>query len=291
MGQYGRAASSELRSQRHTLTVRQTRANPSIIVIRGLSVTSIGIALNYGPRMTLMRRVHTDHPHLTGLKDPKILSKPIPVCARLNQLPKHEEGNAETGRRAETKMSLPTRIIATTFAIIAPAVVSAAQTPEPASPPTIQILSQKWSKIAIVQDSEEPDYNVIPAPSRSPAPNQTRTLKATRYLFEAKVKNIGDKVIRAMRWDYVFTDPDTQDEIDRRRFYSTITIHPNHEKTLEGYTRSAPMEIVSARALRNERVVIECITLSDGTTWRLPSYKGKCAPTKQVRPPPPSQPG
>jgi hypothetical protein len=189
-------------------------------------------------------------------------------------------------------MSSPSRLIAIFFAIIAAAITAPAQSPEQASPPHIQILSQKWSKIAIVQESEEPDYNVIPAPSRSPAPNQPRTLKGTRYLFEAKVKNIGDKVVRAMRWDYVFTDPDTQEEVDRRRFYSTVTIHPNHEKTLEGYTRSAPISIVSAgvsaRALRNEQVVIECITLLDGSTWRLPSFKGSCSPAKSSKPTGPS---
>lgn len=185
-------------------------------------------------------------------------------------------------------MSSPTRIISILFVIIG-AVAALAQTPEQ-SPPNVQILSQKWSKIAIVQDSEEPDYDVMPAPSRSPAPNQPRTLKGTRYVYEAKVKNTGDREIRAMRWDYVFTDPETQEEVDRRRFYSTVTIHPNHEKTLEGYTRSAPMSMVSARvsarALRNERVVIECIKLSDGTTWRLPSFQGSCAPAKIVKSPP-----
>jgi hypothetical protein len=184
-------------------------------------------------------------------------------------------------------MSSPTSITAVAFAMIV-AAVTPAQTPELAAPPHIQVLSQKWSKIAIVQDSEEPDYNVIPAPSRSPAPNQPRTLKGTRYLYEAKVKNIGDRIIRAMRWDYVFMDPSTQEEVDRRRFYSTVTIHPNHEKTLEGYTRSATMSMVSAQisapALRNERVVIECITLSDGSTWRLPSFKGSCSPVKSSRP-------
>lgn len=183
-------------------------------------------------------------------------------------------------------MSSPTRITAVAFAIIV-AAATYAQTPEAASPPHIQILSQKWSKIAIVQDSEEPDYNVIPAPSRSPSPNQPRTLKGTRYVYEAKVKYIGDRIIRAMRWDYVFIDPSTQEEVDRRRFYSTVTIHPNHEKTLEGYTRSAPMSMVSAQisepALRNERVVNECITLSDGSTWRLPSFKGSCSPVKSPR--------
>lgn len=183
-------------------------------------------------------------------------------------------------------MRLSFKIIATISISIAAAGSSSAQTSEQASPPNVQILGQKWSRIAIVQESEEPDYNVIPAPSRSPAPNQPRTLQGTRYLYEAKVKNIGDRIIRAMRWDYVFTDPDTKEEIDRRRFYSSVTIQPNHEKTLEGYTRSAPVGMVSARPLSNERVIIECITLSDGTTWRLPTFKGNCAPNKTVKPPP-----
>jgi|ERR1041384_267974 hypothetical protein len=188
-------------------------------------------------------------------------------------------------------MRLPVLIIATTSVIVAAAASAPAQSSEQTTPPNVQILNQKWSRIAIVQDSDEPDFNVIPAPSRSPSPNQPRTLKVTRYLYEAKVRNIGDKIIKAMRWDYVFTDPETREEIDRRRFYSTVTIHPNHEKTLEGYTRSAPLQIVSARALGNERVIIECITLSDGTTWRLPSFKGNCVPAKAVKPAPKPQPG
>jgi hypothetical protein len=180
-------------------------------------------------------------------------------------------------------MRLPAMILATSLFVIAVENSSYAQTLEQ-NPPNVQILSQKWSRIAIVQDSDEPDFNVIPAPSRTPAPNQPRTLKVTRYFYEAKVRNIGDKIIRAMRWDYVFTDPDTREEIDRRRFYSTVTIQPNHEKRLEGYTRSAPLSLVSAQDRVNERVIIECITLSDGSTWRLPSFKGSCSPAKSTRP-------
>lgn len=180
------------------------------------------------------------------------------------------------------------KALAMAFIIAAAATVGRAQTPNSDHiPPNVQILSQKWLKIAVVQVTDRPDYDVIPAPSRSsPPPNQTRTIQGTRYLYEAKVRNTGDRVIRAMRWDYVFTDPVTLDEVDRRRFYSTVTIHPNQEKTLEGYTRSAPTGIVSATALPSERVVIECITLSDGSTWRLPSFRGSCSPAKSPKPVP-----
>jgi hypothetical protein len=181
------------------------------------------------------------------------------------------------------------KYIATLLVIACAGIVAYAQEPRSEhTPPNVEILSQKWSKVAVVQVTDRPDYDVIPAPGRSSPPPRIRTLQATRYVYEARVRNTGDQDIRAMRWDYVFVDPDTQEEIERRRFYSTVTIHPNHEKTLEGYTRSAPSAIVSARALPAERVVIECITLSDGTTWRLPSYKGKCSPDKSPKPPPQS---
>jgi hypothetical protein len=142
------------------------------------------------------------------------------------------------------------KAIAILFIIAATAMVASAQTSGPDhAPPNVKILSQKWSKTVIVQVTDRPDYDVIPAPSRSsPPPSQTRTLQSTRYVYEAKVRNTGDKDIRAMRWDYVFIDAET--EVDRRRFYSTVTIHPNHEKTLEGYTRSAPTATVSATACR-----------------------------------------
>jgi hypothetical protein len=168
--------------------------------------------------------------------------------------------------------------------IAVPAIVASAQIPNTDhASPHVQVLSQKWSKISLVQLTERPDYGeVMPAPSsQSRPPRRSPIVSSTRYLYEAKVRNAGDKVIRAMRWDYVFTDPETKEEIDRRRFYSTVTIHPNQEKTLEGYTRSSPIEIVSVRALPVEQVIVECITLSDGSTWRLPSFKGSCKPVKQ----------
>lgn len=178
------------------------------------------------------------------------------------------------------------KAIAIPFIIAATAMAASAQTSDSdKTPPNVKVLSHKWSKTVIVQVTDRPDYDVIPAPSRSsPPPSQTRTLQGTRYVYEAKVRNTGDKDIRAMRWDYVFTDPMTEGEVDRRRFYSTVTIHPNHEKTLEGYTRSAPTATVSATAPPSERVVIECITLSDGSTWRLPSFKGSCSPGKSSKP-------
>ena len=172
------------------------------------------------------------------------------------------------------------------FIIVATAIVAPAQSSNSDhAPPNVTVLSRKWSKTVIVQVTDRPDYDVIPAPSRSSPPSsQPRTLQSTRYVYEARVRNTSDKDIRAMRWDYVFTDPETEGEVDRRRFYSTVTIHPNHEKTLEGYTRSAPTATVSATAVPSERVVIECITLSDGSTWRLPSFKGSCGPPKSPRP-------
>lgn len=178
------------------------------------------------------------------------------------------------------------KAIAIPFLIAASAIAASAQISNPDhAPPNVQVLRQKWSRVSLVQLTERPEYaEVIPPPRpQQRPPRQSPIVSDTRYVYEATVRNAGDKVIRAMRWDYVFTDPETKEEVDRRRFYSTVTINPNQEKKLEGYTRSAPLEIVSANALRAEQVVVECITLSDGSTWRLPSFKGSCRPAKSPR--------
>ena len=164
--------------------------------------------------------------------------------------------------------------IATVFVIVASAIVSLAQTGPEQQPPNVEILSHKWSKIAILSRR---DYDNVFDPSRSShEEREAQKSQSTRYAYEIKVRNTGDNVIRAIRWDYVFFEPETRVELGRRRFYSPVTLRPKQEKKLEGITRYAPTPIVSAKGLQTERVVIECVILSDGSMWREPSFTGSC---------------
>ena len=164
--------------------------------------------------------------------------------------------------------------IATVFVIVASAIVSLAQTGPEQQPPNVEILSHKWSKISILSRR---DYDNVFDPSRSShEEREAQKSQSTRYAYEIKVRNTGDNVIRAIRWDYVFFEPETRVELGRRRFYSPVTLRPKQEKKLEGITRYAPTPIVSAKGLQTERVVIECMILSDGSMWREPSFTGSC---------------
>lgn len=164
--------------------------------------------------------------------------------------------------------------IATLFVIVAAAIASLAQTGPEQQPPNVDVLSHKWSKIAILSRR---DYDNVFNPSRSShEEREAQKSQSTRYAYEIKVRNTGDKVIRAIRWDYVFFEPETRVELGRRRFYSPVTLRPKQEKKLEGITRYAPTPIVSAKGLQTERVVIQCVILSDGSIWQEPSFTGSC---------------
>jgi hypothetical protein len=167
--------------------------------------------------------------------------------------------------------------IATWFVIAAAAIVTPAQNGSEQPPPNVEILSHKWSKIAILSGVDRRDYDNVFDPSRaSPQKTEAQRSRSTRYAYEIRVRNSGDKLIRAIRWDYVFTEPETREEIGRRRFYSPVSLRPKQTKKLEGFTRSAPTPIVSAKGLQSERVVVECVILSDGSIWRQPSFKESC---------------
>ena len=164
--------------------------------------------------------------------------------------------------------------IAAVFVVVAAAIVSLAQTGPEQPPPNVDVLSHKWSKISILSRR---DYDNVFDPSRSShEEREAQKSQSTRYAYEIKVRNTGDNVIRAIRWDYVFFEPETRVELGRRRFYSPVTLRPKQEKKLEGITRYAPTPIVSAKGLQTERVVIECVILSDGSMWREPSFTGSC---------------
>ena len=187
------------------------------------------------------------------------------------------------------------KAIGTVLIIVAATVIASSQTGgNDQSPPDVSILSQKWSK-----NFHRLGWDRAPISAASASTHQTgppMTVGPTlgplikEYLYKAKVKNTGLKVIRLIGWNYLFTDSQTQKEIGRHQFYSVEKISPNKEKTLEGRSTSPPTKVVSAGALEknarnpyNERIVINCVAYSDGSMWRHPSYTGRCEPERRRR--------
>ncbi len=95
------------------------------------------------------------------------------------------------------------------------------------------------------------------------------------YVYEIKISNTGLKPIRALVWEYVIFDPDTQREVGHRKFTSEVGIQPGKSKSLTERDAYPPSNVVDApNAGRespgrySEKVVIHHIEYADGSVWQ-----------------------
>ncbi|MBS1788928.1 MAG: hypothetical protein JST85_14455 [Acidobacteria bacterium] len=98
------------------------------------------------------------------------------------------------------------------------------------------------------------------------------------YIYEVKFKNAGAKEIRALTWEYVFSDPATNREVGRRRFVSKVSIGSGKTKTVVENSSSPPTgSIDAAKAGKKsqeqylEQVMIQSIAYADGSEWKAAS--------------------
>ena len=91
------------------------------------------------------------------------------------------------------------------------------------------------------------------------------------------VKNAGKKTLRAVEWEYIFTDAEGQKEEARQTFVSRKKIKPGESKELLHVSTSPPSMTINAMAQGEgshnqsvERVVITRIEYSDGSVWKRP---------------------
>lgn len=97
------------------------------------------------------------------------------------------------------------------------------------------------------------------------------------FVYKVWVQNNGDKVIKAIDWDYVFIDKSAQIEVGRKQFTSEQKISPGKTKELQFFIPSPPTKTINLNALnRRERdgleeaVVVIRVEYSDGTAWQRP---------------------
>jgi hypothetical protein len=118
--------------------------------------------------------------------------------------------------------------------------------------------------------------------ARKPEPvisKPVKTLSKTTeegYRYRASVKNSGVKMIKAVNWMYIFTDPGSGEELARHRFHTRTKIRPGQVKELAEFDHSPPSKVVSAAGLEKsvaqpfvEQVVITRIEYGDGTVWQI----------------------
>lgn len=122
---------------------------------------------------------------------------------------------------------------------------------------------------------------------QAPLPLPTREIVASKrsippgpsvnYLYEAKVKNTGDKTIKMIVWEYLLFDPETDVQIGRHQFIDASKIRPGKSATLVGSTAAPPTGILQVKKdgkeasnKFTERVVIHRIEYDDGSSWQRP---------------------
>lgn len=148
-------------------------------------------------------------------------------------------------------------------------------------PPGLSILNVKWDSFATLTTvssgalAETPDTN----PNRLPLPTQsTSTLVRTQlYVYSFELNNDGPKAIKALAWDFIFTDGATGRELLRYRLAKLQGIATRRKKTVRFTTRLSPPKVVSARALEKSgsspfrpTVALQCVLFADDSTWQAP---------------------
>lgn len=123
---------------------------------------------------------------------------------------------------------------------------------------------RRGSPLQVRDDQEQSAENAKP-----PAP--------PRYLFTYKltIHNRGQKAIKEIDWDYIFTDATTGEELGRREFTSVEKVAPGKRKELNVSVSAPPTKKISVYNLGKnereglvERVVILRIVFDDNTVWQ-----------------------
>jgi hypothetical protein len=110
---------------------------------------------------------------------------------------------------------------------------------------------------APVRPAGGPPGSQVPISRNSEMVEQVEVRRETYML----VKNSGDKIIKTIKWDYVFfSDPAMEREVRRHKFQSKKKIEPGEAKFLSEYVfKRAPS--------RYQKVFINRIEFKDGSVW------------------------
>lgn len=96
------------------------------------------------------------------------------------------------------------------------------------------------------------------------------------YIYSMRVKNVGQKQIDGVAWDYVFVDAVTSKEVGRHQFLSFETLESEKTTTFTSQLRSPPTRLVQTANTNNPskerpryigKAIIQCVLYADDTAW------------------------
>jgi hypothetical protein len=109
------------------------------------------------------------------------------------------------------------------------------------------------------------------------------------YVYSLKVKNVGEKKVRGVFWEYVATDRDGGAELNRRQFISIQGIGPGEVASLRATSPSQPTNLVTpgglgkdARSPFTSSAEIKCVLYADATVWGDGGGDKECAELRRA---------
>jgi hypothetical protein len=157
----------------------------------------------------------------------------------------------------------------------------------PDTPPGVTVLNVKLETFVTTgiptsglpaNVSTNPNGLLLPTQSVANPPPQTRM-----YVYSMELNNEGLKAIKALAWDFIFTDAANKTEMLRHSLANLHQINLHQKKTLRFTTQASPPKTVSASGLSNGRqttfdmsVRIKCLLFTDGSSWEQTNSDDAC---------------
>jgi hypothetical protein len=156
--------------------------------------------------------------------------------------------------------------------------------------PGLEVISRNWTKIVLRPNNSPPTPgsqtivhgdNNQPLEPVDPTPKLVKTPPTREfYRYSATIINRGQKDVRSLMWNYLFSDPVTHAELKKQTGFNGDKIGVNEKKTLLIKSKSSPPRVVNAKAMGGfgsgfeESISIECVEFADGSFWEAASAKG-----------------
>ena len=153
--------------------------------------------------------------------------------------------------------------------------------------PGLKVISVKWTKAVSVLPSESlepdtfkpgqqsPESRVIDRADPPPPMTIDRDRSGWVYTYFVKFRNETGRKIKGVAWDHIFSDPKTNEVLERHAFMDGNSIGDKSTKEFSKSSSTPPINIVDVKNTgkeapppANQSVNIKCIIFDDNTAWK-----------------------
>ena len=154
----------------------------------------------------------------------------------------------------------------------------------PDAPDGVTIRNVKYETFTTVSSKGSVAGTPGSNPNRLPLPTDGSAVRIERtelHAYSMDLNNQGAKAIKAVSWDFSFTDPATNAELLRHSFANVQQIDPTKHKIIKFTSQLSPPNTVNVADLAKKSppflhgATLQCVLFSDGSTWEHASARGK----------------